>query len=118
MFKVHTIGGYNEVGKNMTAIEFQDDIFVFDCGIHLPAVIDLQESTQEPTSKMLEDAGALPDDKILMQNKRKVRAFLISHAHLDHVGAVLHIARKYPQAEIVGTPFTIEILIDPLLTRL
>ena len=55
MFKIHTLGGYNEVGRNMTAVEFKDDIFVFDCGIYLPAVIDLQESTRQPTPKMFEN---------------------------------------------------------------
>jgi len=94
MFKIHTIGGYNEVGKNMTAIEFQDDIFVFDCGLYLPAVIDLQESTKQPTPKLLREVGALPDDTFLEKNKDKVRAFIITHAHLDHVGAVQHVAHK------------------------
>ena len=110
MFKIHTIGGYNEVGKNMTAIEFQDDIFVFDCGLYLPAVIDLQESTKQPTPKLLREVGALPDDTFLEKNKDKVRAFIITHAHLDHVGAVQHVAHKYPKADILGTPFTIEVL--------
>ncbi|MEK6890980.1 MAG: LAGLIDADG family homing endonuclease, partial [Nanoarchaeota archaeon] len=115
MFKVHTIGGYNEVGKNMTAIEFQDDIFVFDCGLFLPAVIDLQESTKQPTPKLLREVGALPDDTFLEKNKDKVRAFIITHAHLDHVGAVHHVAYKYPKADIISTPFTLE-LFKALLT--
>tara|TARA_Y100000310_G_scaffold268572_1_gene281245 strand:+ start:11231 stop:12568 length:1338 start_codon:yes stop_codon:yes gene_type:complete len=110
MFKIHTLGGYNEVGKNMTAVEINDDIIVFDCGIFLPAVIDLQETSKQPTPKMFEDSGALPDDDFLEKNKHRVKAFLISHAHLDHVGAVQYLARKYPNAQICGTPFTIEVL--------
>ncbi|MFA6023406.1 MAG: RNase J family beta-CASP ribonuclease [Candidatus Pacearchaeota archaeon] len=110
MFKVHTIGGYNEVGKNMTAIEFPDDIIVFDCGLHLPAVIDLQESNKNPSAQLLKDVGALPEDTVIERSKDKVRAILVSHAHLDHVGAVQYMAQKYPKAEICGTPFTIEVL--------
>ena len=110
MLKIHTLGGYNEIGKNMTAVEIDDDIIVFDCGLFLPAVIDLQESTKQPTPKLLEDAGALPDDSFLQKNRNRVKAFLITHAHLDHVGAVQHIAGRYPNADIYGTPYTIEVL--------
>ncbi|MFA5019629.1 MAG: RNase J family beta-CASP ribonuclease [Candidatus Pacearchaeota archaeon] len=110
MFKVYTIGGYSEVGKNMTAIELGEDIIVFDCGLYMPAVVDLQETTKQPTAHLLNSVGAFPDDSFLEKNKHRVRAFLISHAHLDHVGAVQYIAKKYPEAEIFGTPFTIEVL--------
>ncbi|OIO41409.1 ribonuclease J [Candidatus Pacearchaeota archaeon CG10_big_fil_rev_8_21_14_0_10_31_9] len=110
MLKIHTLGGYNEVGKNMTAVDTGEDILVFDCGLYLPAVIDLQETEKRPTSKLLASAGALPDDSFLWKNKDRVRAFLITHAHLDHVGAVHYIATKYPKADIVATPFTIELL--------
>ena len=70
----------------------------------------MQESTRQPTPQLIKSCGGLPDDKFLEKNKHKVRAFLIAHAHLDHVGAVHYIAHKYPQAEIFGTPFTIEVL--------
>lgn len=110
MINIRTSSGYNEVGKNMTIVDFGEDIIVFDCGLHLPAVIDLQESEKNPTPEMLRSAGALPNDDFLRKNKDKVRAFLITHAHLDHVGAVHHIAKNYPRAEIFGTPFTIEVL--------
>jgi ribonuclease J len=110
MFKIHTISGYNEVGKNMTAVEFKDDIIVFDCGFFIPALVDLQDEIRQPTFEMYKDAGAFPDYDFLEKNKEKVRAFLITHAHLDHVGAIPYIASKFPDAEIYGTPFTIEVL--------
>ena len=110
MFKVHTIGGYSEVGKNMTAIDFGEDIFIFDCGIHVSAIVDLQESTKNPIPKLLESVGALPNDALLNNSREKVRAILITHAHLDHVGAVQYLAQKYPNAQIYGTPFTIQVL--------
>src|SRR3989344_2684258 len=110
MMKIHTIGGYDEVGKNMTAVEINGDIIVFDCGLYLPAVIDIQENEKNPTPQMLRGAGAFPDENFLLKNKDKVRAFLITHAHLDHVGAVHYFAYKFPKAQIIGTPFTIEVL--------
>jgi hypothetical protein len=61
-------------------------------------------------TSMLKDVGAFPDDYMLDNLKDKVRAILITHAHLDHVGAVHYVASKYPNAQIYGTPFTIEIL--------
>ncbi len=110
MIKIHTLSGYDEVGKNMTALEIGEDIIVFDCGLYLPAVIDLQETEKLPTPKMLKEAGAFPDDSYLARNKHRVRAFLVTHAHLDHVGALHYIAKNYPNAEIFGTPFTNEVL--------
>jgi len=110
MVSIRTSSGYNEVGKNMTVVDLGEDIIVFDCGLYLPAVIDLQEQERDPTPAMLKSAGALPDDSFLQKNRDKVRAFLITHAHLDHVGAVHHVAKNYPRAEIFGTPFTIEVL--------
>ncbi len=110
MFKVHTLGGYSEVGKNMTAIDFGDDIIIFDCGIHVSAIVDLQETEKHITPKLLESIGALPNDSILNNFRDKVRAILISHAHLDHIGAVHYIAQKYPNAQIYATPYTIQVL--------
>ena len=43
MLKVHTVSGFNEIGKNMTVIETDDDAFIFDCGFHIPAVMGLNE---------------------------------------------------------------------------
>ena len=110
MFKIHAIGGYGEVGKNMTAVEIGEDIILFDCGLYLPAVVDLQESTKTPSAKLLESVGAFPNDRVLEGKRDKVRAILIGHAHLDHVGAVQYIANRYPNAQIYGTPFTIAVL--------
>ena len=39
--KLHTIGGYNEVGKNMTAVDLGEDVILFDCGLYLPAIVEL-----------------------------------------------------------------------------
>lgn len=111
MLKLHFIGGYNEVGKNMTALEIGDDALVFDAGIYLPAVVGVQEREKIPTEKGMRSLGALPDDLYLKQKnlQEKVRSFMVSHAHLDHVGAIQYVAPKY-KAPVLGTPFTMEVL--------
>ena len=111
MLKIHTVGGYNEVGKNMTALEIDDDVFLFDCGLFLPAIVGVSEREKIPTEKGMRMLGALPDDLYLEKHslKEKVRGILISHAHLDHIGAVPYIASKY-KCPILGTPFTIAVI--------
>jgi len=109
--KIYTIGGYSEVGKNMTVLEVGEDAFIFDMGLHLPPIVELEEREDIMHEKKLRSIGAIPDDlfldKIGLSNK--VRAILISHAHLDHVGAVPYMAGRY-KAELIATPFTIAVL--------
>ncbi|MEK6933433.1 MAG: MBL fold metallo-hydrolase RNA specificity domain-containing protein [Nanoarchaeota archaeon] len=111
VIKIHTIGGYNEVGKNMTALEVDEDVILFDAGLFLPAIVGVSEREKIPTEKSMRNLGALPDDIYLEKHglRQKVRAILISHAHLDHVGAVPYIAPRY-NAPVMGTPFTMEVL--------
>jgi ribonuclease J len=113
--EIYTIGGFNEVGKNMTAVRVGEDVFIFDLGFFLPAIVELQE--QDPqlkegySEKKLRSIGAFPDDLILdeLGLRDKVRAIFLGHAHLDHIGAVPYLAYRY-DAPIVGTPFTIDVL--------
>jgi ribonuclease J len=109
--KLHAIGGSDEVGRNMTALEVGEDVLLFDCGIYLPAIIGVEEKEKIPTEKGMRRIGALPDDTYLdkMGLRSKVRALLISHAHLDHIGGIPYIAGRY-KAPVVGTPFTMELL--------
>lgn len=109
--KIYGIGGFNEVGKNMTAVDLGEDVILFDCGLFLPPIIELEESEKVYTEKGLRSIGAIPSDNILdgLGLRKKVRAIICSHAHLDHIGALPFLAQRY-RAEIVGTPFTIEVL--------
>jgi len=109
--KIHAIGGYDEVGKNMTALETGDDVILFDSGLYLPAIVEVAEREKIPTEKGMRAIGALPDDTYLDAHnlRNKVRAILVSHAHLDHVGGILYNAERY-NADVVGTPFTTEVL--------
>jgi len=111
--EICTIGGYEEVGKNMTAVKIGDDVIIFDAGIFLPAVIELQEEGgQRYSESKMREVGALPNDLVLDQLgwKDKVRAIVVGHAHLDHVGGIPYLAKRYPKANILATPFTMEVL--------
>ena len=109
--KIHAIGGYDEVGKNMTALEIGEDVILFDSGLFLPAVVGVTEREKIPTEMGMRRLGALPDDTYLDKKglRKKVRALLVSHAHLDHVGAVPYNAYRY-NCPVMGTPFTMEVL--------
>ncbi|MCL6500749.1 MAG: RNase J family beta-CASP ribonuclease [Candidatus Pacearchaeota archaeon] len=110
MIKLYAVGGYNEVGKNMTAVEVGDDAFIFDSGLYLPPIVELEDQKEGGyNEKRLRDIDALPNDIVLKNIQHKVRAMLIGHAHLDHVGAVPYTAHRY-NAEIAATPFTAEVL--------
>ncbi len=111
MLKIHGVGGYDEVGKNMTAIEHKEDVLLCDAGLYLPAVINVSEREKIPTEHSMRAIGALPNDHYLEEEnlRNKVRAILISHGHLDHVGATPYLAQRY-KAGVYGTPYTIEVL--------
>ncbi|MDD2445101.1 MAG: RNase J family beta-CASP ribonuclease [Candidatus Nanoarchaeia archaeon] len=109
MVKVHTVGGFSEVGKNMVVVELEDDAFIFDEGFFLPSIVSMQEKEKVMTEKILVKNGAIPDDSVISNIRNKVRAQFIGHAHLDHVGAIPFMSDKY-NAPIYGTPFTINVL--------
>jgi ribonuclease J len=109
MVKIHTVGGFSEVGKNMAVIELEEDAFIIDEGFFLPAIVSMQERDNVMTERKLKNIGAIPEDSVVESLRSKVCAQFISHAHLDHVGAVPFISDRY-KAPIYGTPFTIEVL--------
>ena len=112
--EVCTVGGYEECGKNMTAVKLGEDVFIFDAGIYLPPVIEIQETEPKGTNSgiyneaKLRKIGALPDDLVLdkLGWRDKVKAIIIGHAHFDHIGGVPYITHRYPEAQIIATPFT------------
>lgn len=111
--EICTVGGFEEVGKNMTAVKIKDDVFLFDMGFYLPGVIELQENPQiDYTTKGLRRVGGIPDDRVLDKPgwRENVKAIFVSHAHLDHVGGVPFLADRYPNATIFGSPYTMKVL--------
>jgi ribonuclease J len=114
--KIHTVGGFSEVGKNMAVLELDDDAFIFDEGFFLPAIVSLDEKERNEftyTEKRLKTIKAIPQDFHINKINHKVRAQFVGHAHLDHVGAIPFLSNKY-KAPIYGTPFTNNVL-DSLL---
>ena len=107
--KIHSVGGFTEVGRNMVVLELEEDAFIFDEGFYLPAIVSMQEREKLMTEKKLREIKAIPDDSVVKNIRHKVCAQFIGHAHLDHVGAVPFISDYY-NAPIYGTPFTIRVL--------
>ena len=105
--EIYTLGGYNEVGKNCTAIKIDDEVIICDMGIHLESYIKFTEDEDiisiSPTQ--LTEAGAIPDIALIKDLRNQVKAIIPTHAHLDHVGAIPFIAGKF-SAPILCTPFT------------
>jgi len=111
--EICTVGGYEEVGNNMTALKIKNDVFLFDAGFYLPGIIELQETqNQGYTTARLRGVNGIPDDRVLDKKgwTKDVRAIFISHAHLDHVAAIPYLINRYPNAIIYGAPFTISVL--------
>ncbi|MBR5307980.1 MAG: ribonuclease J [Clostridia bacterium] len=95
--KVIPLGGLGEVGRNMTAVEFENDIIVIDCGLGFP------------DDDMLGIDLVIPDVSYLQKNIEKVRAILLTHGHEDHIGALPYILRTV-NVPVYGTPLTLGIL--------
>ena len=108
--EIATIGGYEEVGRQMTAVRAGDDVVVFDMGLNLSKVlIHDNVQTEKMHSLDLIDMGAIPDDRVMSDIEGDVKAIVPTHGHLDHIGAVSKLAHRY-NAPIVATPFTIELV--------
>ncbi len=107
--KIHAIGGYNQVGKNMTAVEVDDGIVLIDMGYDMEEVVEKDQEIEELTTKETIETGAIPDDSKIHEKKDKVKAIVIGHGHLDHVGGVPKLAGSY-DCPIIATPFTMSVL--------
>jgi ribonuclease J len=108
--EIATIGGYEEVGRQMTAVRAGDDVVVFDMGLNLSQVlIHDNVETEKMHSLDLIDMGAIPDDRVMSDLEGDVQAIVPTHGHLDHIGAISKLAHRY-DAPVVATPFTIELV--------
>jgi len=106
------VGGYGEVGRNCTAVVVDDEVFLLDIGLHVDNYVRVSQDEDVNTrlsKKVLIREQAVPDISVLDPVKKQVKALLISHAHLDHVGAVPYLANTFG-CPIHATPFTIEVL--------
>lgn len=95
--KVIPLGGLGEIGKNITAIEYDKDIVVIDCGIAFP------------DEEMYGVDLIIPDITYLMDNKERVKAFVLTHGHEDHIGSLPYILKQL-NVPVYGTRLTLGIL--------
>ncbi len=109
MIEIASVGGYNEVGKNMTAVKIDDEVIILDIGLYLPAVVSFEDEQNFLSSDEMIKLGAIPDDNTIKDWWPKIKAVIISHCHLDHSGAVPYLVEKY-NSPVIGTPYTIEVL--------
>ncbi len=110
--EICSVGGYSEVGKNMTAISYNGEAVILDMGFHLPALIDFEEAggdRRNITRKGLIQMGAIPNDSVISSWKNKVKAIALGHCHLDHIGAVPYLSKNY-NCGLYGSPYTMEVL--------
>lgn len=108
--EIIAIGGYEEVGKNMSAVKVGEDVIIFDMGINLDRV-NIHEDTDIARMHSLDliERGVIPDDTLMKEVDGKVRAIVFTHGHLDHIGAVAKLAHRY-EAPLIGTPYTLALV--------
>ncbi len=108
--EIATVGGYEEVGRQMTAVRAGNDVVIFDMGLNLSQVLIHDDvRTEQMHSLDLIDMGAIPDDRVMSDLEGDVQAIVPTHGHLDHIGALSKLAHRY-SAPIIATPFTIELV--------
>lgn len=99
--KIIPLGGLEKVGMNITAFEYEDSIIVVDCGISFPE------------DEMLGIDSVIPDITYLKENKDKVKGFVLTHGHEDHIGALPYVLKEM-NVPVYGTKLTIGILENKL----
>ena len=93
--RIIPLGGVEEVGKNMMLVEYKDDILVFDAGV--------QFTTEEDAPGI---DYIIPNTKYLEEKKSKIRALIVTHGHLDHIGAIPYIMEKIGNPPIYSSELT------------
>ncbi len=99
--KIIPLGGLYEVGKNITVIEYEDDIIVIDCGMIFPE------------DEMLGIDVVIPDVTYLIKNKERIRGILLTHGHEDHIGALPYVLKKI-NTPVYGAKLTLGLVENKL----
>jgi len=108
--EIIAVGGYDEVGRNMTAVRCGKEIVIFDMGLRLDQLMIHEDAeVDEMHSLDLIKIRAIPDDTVLQKVEGTVKAIVCSHGHLDHIGAIPKLAHRY-KAPIIATPYATELI--------
>ncbi|WP_394555463.1 ribonuclease J (plasmid) [Priestia aryabhattai] len=100
--RIIPLGGLGEVGKNMTVVEYNDQMFIIDAGIIFP------------DEDMYGVDVITPDFEYVRQNKHKVKALFVTHGHEDHIGALPYFMKEFPKVPIYATKLTAGMITNKL----
>jgi ribonuclease J len=92
--KIIPLGGVDEIGKNMTVFEYNENIMIVDCGIMFP------------TGEMLGIDFVLPNTKYLEERKDQIQGIVITHGHEDHIGALPYVLPRIGHPTVYATKLT------------